>query len=152
MKWWSHYRIEIYSPNRGNSSIGRATAFQAVGCGFETRFPLHTSLASELRMAGQLLNDININSAVKSEVCALRSSFTSGVGPFVITGHGLCTFNSLTFAGVAQLVEQLICNQQVTGSSPVASSSLRSCGASPGYRHLEILRVGLIVTSEDCPP
>ena len=27
-------------------------------------------------------------------------------------------------AGVAQLVEQLICNQQVTGSSPVASSSL----------------------------
>ena len=24
----------------GNSSIGRATAFQAVGCGFETRFPL----------------------------------------------------------------------------------------------------------------
>ena len=26
------------------------------------------------------------------------------------------------FAGVAQLVEQLICNQQVTGSSPIASS------------------------------
>ena len=25
-------------------------------------------------------------------------------------------------AGVAQLVEQLICNQQVTGSSPIASS------------------------------
>lgn len=25
---------------RGNSSIGRATAFQAVGCGFEPRFPL----------------------------------------------------------------------------------------------------------------
>ena len=25
------------------------------------------------------------------------------------------------FAGVAQLVEQLICNQQVTGSSPVSS-------------------------------
>jgi hypothetical protein len=29
-------------------------------------------------------------------------------------------FNS---AGVAQLVEQLICNQQVIGSSPIASSS-----------------------------
>jgi hypothetical protein len=26
-------------------------------------------------------------------------------------------------AGVAQLVEQLICNQQVIGSSPIASSS-----------------------------
>ena len=54
----------------GNSSIGRATAFQAVGCGFESRFPL------------QIEN----------------------------------------FAGVAQLVEQLICNQQVAGSNPVASS------------------------------
>ena len=28
------------------------------------------------------------------------------------------------FAGVAQLVEQLICNQQVTGSSPVASTTV----------------------------
>ena len=28
----------------------------------------------------------------------------------------------LIFAGVAQLVEQLICNQQVAGSSPIASS------------------------------
>ncbi len=27
-------------------------------------------------------------------------------------------------AGVAQLVEQLICNQQVVGSSPIASSSM----------------------------
>jgi hypothetical protein len=27
------------------------------------------------------------------------------------------------FAGVAQLVEQLICNQQVVGSNPTASSS-----------------------------
>ena len=30
-----------------------------------------------------------------------------------------------SFAGVAQLVEQLICNQQVVGSTPIASSSLR---------------------------
>ena len=28
------------------------------------------------------------------------------------------------FAGVAQSVEQLICNQQVAGSSPITSSSL----------------------------
>ncbi len=26
----------------GNSSIGRASAFQAGGCGFESRFPLHS--------------------------------------------------------------------------------------------------------------
>ena len=30
--------------------------------------------------------------------------------------------DSKRFAGVAQLVEQLICNQQVAGSSPIASS------------------------------
>ena len=30
----------------------------------------------------------------------------------------------MEFAGVAQSVEQLICNQQVAGSSPIASSSL----------------------------
>ncbi len=28
----------------------------------------------------------------------------------------------LKYAGLAQLVEQLICNQQVAGSSPIASS------------------------------
>jgi hypothetical protein len=31
------------------------------------------------------------------------------------------------FAGVAQLVEQLICNQQVMGSSPFASSKRDKC-------------------------
>jgi hypothetical protein len=30
---------------------------------------------------------------------------------------------TFAFAGIAQLVEQLICNQQVTGSIPVASST-----------------------------
>jgi glycyl-tRNA synthetase (class II) len=30
--------------------------------------------------------------------------------------------NGIKAAGVAQLVEQLICNQQVAGSSPIASS------------------------------
>ncbi|KKQ49767.1 MAG: hypothetical protein US69_C0002G0042 [candidate division TM6 bacterium GW2011_GWF2_38_10] len=55
----------------GIAQLARATAFQAVGCGFEPRFPLQLK-----------------------EKCA----------------------------GIAQLVEQLICNQQVAGSSPVASS------------------------------
>ena len=30
------------------------------------------------------------------------------------------------YAGVAQLVEQLICNQPVVGSNPIASSSLKA--------------------------
>ena len=30
----------------------------------------------------------------------------------------------MCYAAVAQLVEQLICNQQVVGSSPIASSSM----------------------------
>ena len=62
--------VDAIALMRGNSSIGRATAFQAVGCGFETRFPLQK-----------------------------------------------------TYAGVAQSVEQLICNQQVAGSNPAASSN-----------------------------
>ena len=56
----------------GIAQLARATAFQAVGRGFESRFPLQKNFC----------------------------------------------------AGVAQLVEQLICNQQVVGSSPIASSSL----------------------------
>ena len=31
-------------------------------------------------------------------------------------------YNTRFFAGVAQLVEQLICNQPVAGSSPISSS------------------------------
>ena len=34
----------------------------------------------------------------------------------------------LVNAGVAQLVEQLICNQQVGGSSPSTSSTATDCG------------------------
>ena len=40
-------------------------------------------------------------------------------------GHSAYDFLNEFRAGIAQLVEQLICNQQVAGSSPVASSSLR---------------------------
>jgi hypothetical protein len=36
-------------------------------------------------------------------------------------------------AGVAQSVEQLICNQQVAGSSPIASSSLAFTGGVPEW-------------------
>ena len=37
------------------------------------------------------------------------------------------------FAGVAQLVEQLICNQQVGGSSPSTSSKLNEYGRIPEW-------------------
>jgi hypothetical protein len=38
----------------------------------------------------------------------------------------LCKYASFRriFAGIAQLVEQLICNQQVVGSNPTAGSSI----------------------------
>ena len=40
----SEVRI-LPSPPGGNSSVGRAPAFQAVGRGFESRFPLHAHVA-----------------------------------------------------------------------------------------------------------
>ena len=42
-------------------------------------------------------------------------------------------------AGVAQLAEQLICNQQVAGSSPIASSRFLMIPA--GYRSKESLLI-----------
>src|SRR5579885_1470123 len=36
-------------PESGNSSVGRARAFQARGRGFESRFPLHASLTARRR-------------------------------------------------------------------------------------------------------
>ena len=47
-----------------------------------------------------------------------------------ITVKNLClslvnsSLRCATLAGIAQMVEQLICNQQATGSIPVAGSSL----------------------------
>ena len=40
---------------RGNSSMARASAFQAEGCGFESRFPLHSAplvLPNSISVAG----------------------------------------------------------------------------------------------------
>jgi hypothetical protein len=39
------------------------------------------------------------------------------------------------FAGIAQLVEQLICNQQVVGSNPSAGSSLLGCRFADAQAH-----------------
>ena len=46
-----------------------------------------------------------------------------GSSPFRIAFRFLAGVSGIGSAGVAQLVEQLICNQQVAGSSPFASSS-----------------------------
>ena len=35
-------------------------------------------------------------------------------------------YNSFAYAALAQLVEQLICNQQVVGSSPTSGSKLKA--------------------------
>ena len=40
--------------------------------------------------------------------------------------------NIKNFAGIAQLVEQLICNQQVAGSSPIASSKIKALNENLG--------------------
>ncbi len=61
----------------------------------------------------------------KPMICRGLAQFGSalGLGP---RGRGFKSLNPDQFkcicAGVAQLVEQLICNQQVAGSSPIASS------------------------------
>ena len=39
-----------------------------------------------------------------------------------------CYINNFVSAGVAQSVEQLICNQRVGGSNPLASSNWRRAG------------------------
>ena len=44
---------------------------------------------------------------------------------FSLVIYTCCEILSSQSAGVAQQVEQLICNQQVAGSSPIASSSMR---------------------------
>ena len=46
-------------------------------------------------------------------------------------GHRFEPCNSHHNAGVAQLVEQLICNQQVAGSSPITSSKRGTSVACP---------------------
>ncbi len=42
--------------------------------------------------------------------------------------------SAVVWAGVAQLVEHLICNQRVGGSNPFASSTLRGSGVGSGRK------------------
>src|SRR5712664_4461224 len=50
----------------------------------------------------------------------------------------------LSGAGVAQLVEHLICNQRVGGSIPSASSTRKICGGSEAERILQSKMNGLV--------
>ena len=49
----------------------------------------------------------------------------------------------LSHAGVAQLVEQLICNQQVGGSNPSTSSTLRRSAEPDKLPHLFLIKVNM---------
>ena len=51
----------------------------------------------------------------------LKAAEKNSLTPFCMHGKKY-SFIEEPFAGVAQPVEQLICNQQVAGSSPIASS------------------------------
>ena len=59
-------------------------------------------------------------------------------------------FMEESFAGVAQPVEQLICNQQVAGSSPIASSR---CGGVPEWpKGADCKSVGSAFGGSNPPP
>ena len=78
----------------GNSSIGRASAFQAEGCGFETRFPLHKFIGwgSGIILLG-------------------RKWLYAWEDDGDLKAH------------VAQVAEHFLGKEEVTGSSPVVGSS-----------------------------
>ena len=54
----------------------------------------------------------------------------------------------MEFAGVAQLVEHLICNQRVRGSNPFASSRLREYGGARVFNQRNALHEEL--SSDKC--
>ena len=64
-------------------------------------------------------------------------------------------FVYVTFAGVAQLVEQLICNQQVGGSSPSTSSTKLNMGVFPSGQRgqtVNLLSLTSVVRIHPLPP
>ena len=63
----------------------------------------------------------------------LQQSANSGIQSFNIRVAPPTSFIEAN-AGIAQLVEQLICNQQVVGSNPTAGSLRKSRGTPAGQR------------------
>ncbi len=80
----------------GSSSVGRASAFQAEGRGFESRFPLEWGCGS---------SSVGRASASQAEGRGFESRFPLE-----------------READVAQLVEHFLGKEEVTGSIPVISS------------------------------
>ena len=68
-------------------------------------------------LAYDLVSNINKISKIRF---FFKKVLTFKIKVCIITAHKLC-------AGIAQLVEHLICNQAVGGSSPFASSILLQC-------------------------
>ena len=56
------------------------------------------------------------------ELCKWTNSFSSEHFHISLDTGELMPYNSFAYAALAQLVEQLICNQQVVGSSPTSGS------------------------------
>ena len=77
----------------GSSSVGRASGCHPEGREFESHFPLHRGIA--------------------------QSGSASALGA---EGRWFESSISDQYAGIAQTVEQLICNHQVVGSIPAAST------------------------------
>ena len=86
----SKVRILPSPPICGNSSVGRAQAFQAWGRGFESRFPLHLEFVGGVRID--------------------NASSTVGGG---------AVQSSVLFAQVAQSVEHVLGKDEVGGSIPL---------------------------------
>ncbi len=74
-----------------------------------------------------------------ADVCAERKCVRAPVDIDGYFGHPDWLFPGgfrVDWAGVAQLVEHLICNQRVGGSNPFASSTLRKPESGPGTEEL----------------
>ena len=95
--WVSSGDEDCLSFKSGSSSVGRASAFQAEGRGFDPRFPLHCDKVI-------LLTSLHHNAASLS---------------LSLTGF------SLFLAHVAQSVEHFLGKEEVIGSNPIVGSKER---------------------------
>ncbi len=100
---------------RGSNSVGRVTAFQAVGRGFESRLPLKPFPRPRPRL-GRGRADLGFRIGDWLDVLIrcwlLDVRYSSG-----------CLLAGTPVACVAQLVEHFLGKEEVTGSIPVASSN-----------------------------
>ena len=85
---------------RGNSSVGRASAFQAEGRGFDSRFPLSACLNRSVEHP-----DLKVGTVAGSPV-----GTPLGESRFPLSAY------------IAQSVEHFLGKEEVTGSSPVVGS------------------------------